>query len=443
MLTSQPGTLYTCENAHVNTGGEIEKRLAFVEFADVGILDDNGDTGTFGLLVTEDGITVFGSAVENGAAILDFPELVSAIPAGVTFRTLIHPYVDRDDSSWYNRAKHRMTAVVFAENYNGKSLVAATFADGNTFLYYDSDPTAAYVRCVKQSAAGIIGADGLNETIAALIEDFGWQATEDVDEEGNAQTDATLIESPQKDYFDVLVSKTSDNGRLGVKIIEQDKQPTTGTKGVAGFQITVNTGTFTLEAPSVSYDTTPTIDLCGGAIAAQGSIQLTCEAIARAVNDFTNEHGYTAIATTDSVFVYAPYGYAIDVSQDLTVTVTTGTVAAAGSPPTPLAAIVDPIPLEVEVAVRPNRTENIKGEARCTVSGGVGGYTFLWTEATSGSGDGIQIGNSEQAIATFSKPMPPDTIAIGSFKCLVRDNAMAEVTVYLTVTLRTTKKKGQ
>lgn len=52
--TSLPGSLITCENAHITRGGEIEKNEAFVRFAN---LPDN----TFGLKAVADGFLVFGS----------------------------------------------------------------------------------------------------------------------------------------------------------------------------------------------------------------------------------------------------------------------------------------------------------------------------------------------------------------------------------------------
>lgn len=52
--TSLPGSLITCENAHITRGGEIEKNEAFVRFCN---LPDN----TFGLTAVADGFMVFGS----------------------------------------------------------------------------------------------------------------------------------------------------------------------------------------------------------------------------------------------------------------------------------------------------------------------------------------------------------------------------------------------
>lgn len=64
-LTSQAGILATCENGHVNQGGEIDKRKAFVLDASVLLNDSNGDSGCFWFEVSSAGKTVFGSALPS------------------------------------------------------------------------------------------------------------------------------------------------------------------------------------------------------------------------------------------------------------------------------------------------------------------------------------------------------------------------------------------
>lgn len=105
------------------------------------------------------------------------PVLVSAMPAGYVYQQLQHPAVldaltidgtygdasvatvsngtrgyhgfdgisdtgkadlSTADAVNYDRTKHLMTALVFSNTFNGTSFAAATFADGNTFLYYNS-----------------------------------------------------------------------------------------------------------------------------------------------------------------------------------------------------------------------------------------------------------------------------------------------------------------
>lgn len=53
-LTSQPGTLEVCENAHISQGGQVEKRKAFVRVAQT-------QSGYYGLQETSNSLNVFGS----------------------------------------------------------------------------------------------------------------------------------------------------------------------------------------------------------------------------------------------------------------------------------------------------------------------------------------------------------------------------------------------
>ena len=52
-VTAQPGTLVTLKNAHINRGGEIEKRTAFVKLTDL-------PSNSFGLSASNGQIYVFG-----------------------------------------------------------------------------------------------------------------------------------------------------------------------------------------------------------------------------------------------------------------------------------------------------------------------------------------------------------------------------------------------
>lgn len=74
------------------------------------------------------------------------PVIVSAMPNGYTYQQLKHPILSDSftlnsysgtNRVTYDRTKHRITAIPFSNNYNGNAFVAATFSDGNTFLYYN------------------------------------------------------------------------------------------------------------------------------------------------------------------------------------------------------------------------------------------------------------------------------------------------------------------
>ena len=117
-LTARSGTLQSLDNAHISRGGEIEKRKAFVSFADL-----TGITvPTFGMEATAYTIYVFGSAALAGTA-----------PSGITYQRLQHP-----DSL-------NMTNVIHSSLYGGKPFVIAEYTDGHRYCFYDGAIIADFV----------------------------------------------------------------------------------------------------------------------------------------------------------------------------------------------------------------------------------------------------------------------------------------------------------
>jgi hypothetical protein len=116
LLTSLPGTLATLQDMHVNQGGELEKRKAYVATA-------ASFANTFGAQPTPNGIMVFGSQ----------PAGNFTLPAGYVYQQLIHP-----------DAATAMTSVVSSTLYGDYPLVVAQFADGYSFVFYNGLLVADY-----------------------------------------------------------------------------------------------------------------------------------------------------------------------------------------------------------------------------------------------------------------------------------------------------------
>jgi hypothetical protein len=104
-LTSVPGTLLEIDNAHINQGAEIEKRKAFVRTL--------MPPGTFGAQPTPSTIYVFGSA--SGIN----------VPSGFTYQQL------------QSSSGAAMTEVIASTLFANIPFVVATFADGNTYAFYN------------------------------------------------------------------------------------------------------------------------------------------------------------------------------------------------------------------------------------------------------------------------------------------------------------------
>lgn len=439
VLTSQVGTLFRCENAHINTGGEVEKRKAFVQFADVGILDTDGFQGTFGLEVTEDGLVVFGSAIPFGGTPSNNQALLqSAMPANVSYQQLKHPTILNDLTEDYVPAHHRLTRVVFSENFNGKAFVAAQFSDGRYYCYYDGE-------LVQQTANGIVMTGrtfpiDLSRDLVRQMEAVGWRGTANQDENGATQLGSTLVDSPQGDYFTPLPEDDSDTGVIGAKSISQDGATIPGTKPVASFKVIVNSGTFVVRAPIDDAGTTYAA-ITGSFVGAAGSAVLTAAAIAQAINDLTFVYGYSALATNDDVYVYAPIEFGPTFVFNLLVDTTTGSVGASGVAPTALSATLDPNPVDVTFKKPtggiplPGPTP-VAGGCAASVSGGTGPYTYLWEETSPGAGNGIIITNEDKAITLFKYFFSNYGTRSGSFKCTIGDSGGATpIVLFLTVKL--------
>lgn len=246
-LTSKPGVLAKLENAHINPGGEVQKRKAFVRQANV-------LTGTFGLEATQAGLVVF-----NG----DPTNVPTPLPAGVSCISLVHPIPYKFGYAAYSAAVHALTAVVFSNNYNGLAFVAARFADGNTFCYYGTTTPAVGLglgtnpigELVLPSSNGLVlataaGVAATNAQLASLLADqFGTLGTDWVTTvDGLGDVD---VKSPTGIRFVPVPSDTSANGTLAIAQNSFD-YPGVVQAAAAGFQVTSNTTPFTVAAPGNS-----------------------------------------------------------------------------------------------------------------------------------------------------------------------------------------------
>jgi len=111
-VTAPPGTLIELTNAHITRGGEIEKRPAFVALTTL-------PSNTIGLAAAGGQIYTFGS---DAPASVTFP---SDAPSNVNYVQLAHP------------SGEELTEVHSVTFYDGQLYVAAQFADGRIYHYYN------------------------------------------------------------------------------------------------------------------------------------------------------------------------------------------------------------------------------------------------------------------------------------------------------------------
>lgn len=134
--TATPGSLVELKNAHITRGGEIEKRPAFVELADL-------PTNTIGLAAAGGQIYVFGSVA---ASSITFP---AGTPSNINYIQLVHPSAEA------------LTDVLSVDFYNGQLYAAAQFADGRIYHYFNgvriTDWFDGRARCTIAVTGGTLG----------------------------------------------------------------------------------------------------------------------------------------------------------------------------------------------------------------------------------------------------------------------------------------------
>lgn len=139
-VAGPPGSLWTCINAHLTRGGDIEKRKKFVAKYEV-------PANTFGYRQAATTGYVFGS---------DLAATVT-VPSGVTYQRLVSP----------NSSNPSMTALNDVTLFDGKPYTVATFSDGNTHHFYDGERVTAWDDCVVRSYTASL--DDIASRFAALV----------------------------------------------------------------------------------------------------------------------------------------------------------------------------------------------------------------------------------------------------------------------------------
>ncbi len=424
------------------------------------ILTITGYTGAF-LTVA----TITGSAIATltitARQLLGQAVLLSSPSAPVIYQQLQHPALAHDLAfpggasqylpfNIYDATKHKMLAVVYSENFNGKAIVAANFADGFTFLYYNGS-----IIYESQNGVQLPTVEQTQEKINELkrqIKVLGWDATTDL----SGVLMHTFAVSPPGDYFIPICSlNTSGTFTFGTAVVDTDTAAVIGARALASFQITA------ISALEVLAPRTPgsslLMSLTGGEIIGSGSAASTATSIVAAINGLTFVHGFIAVTNSDNVHVLAPVTYG-NYTDKLTVNVFSGSVGASTNSPTftldlritPIpnnASVFNPNPYDtvlfVEVIV-PNTKQKstlVVGSATAQVTNNTGNVTYVWskvsgdTDITTGGLTALNASNGGKGAATisFSTTMTLNTRAIYRYKIAATDTVPNTGTAYLTV----------
>lgn len=294
-VTATPGTLVTLENAHITRGGEIEKRPAFVELADL-------PSNTTGLAAAGGQIYVFGDAAPNTIT------FAPGTPSNLNYVQLQHP------------SGEALTDVLSVDFYNGLVYAAAQFADGRIYHYYNgvriTDWFDGRARATIEITAGSQG--GTNAT--ASLEVTGGT--------NNPGDNLRVLRINNVDLLDAPVAHTGTNSTTATNIA------TAITNGDSGYTASATGAVVTITAPSfgISYNglqltfgvdgavtvgnvshmsggvdnavtdiTVDGVSIIGSQVVWATSDSATASSLAEAINDFPSAPEYEATAVNQFV----------------------------------------------------------------------------------------------------------------------------------------------
>ena len=267
-VTSPPGTLLECQDAHISRGGEVEKRKAFVSTF---ILP----TGTFGLAATSTSLFTFGSAADP------------TVPSGMTYQRLQHP----DNLN--------MVAIVYTENFDGKAYVIARYSDNSKIHFYDGVMVEDWVSGVARS--GMTSNSGIATHFKDLI---------DADTNYSATVAANVVEVTGGDNNSFTSSTITTNVSGGTD--DQTFVAANTQEAVPGTDETVASGGFRIQGGSSSAGvnklsalTVNSVSIITSPVNWVTSDNVTAAAIATEINNTTSTPNYTAESSGNFVTISA------------------------------------------------------------------------------------------------------------------------------------------
>lgn len=334
--TTSGGVLIKGEDGHINSGGEFEKRPAFVSSFTL-------PEGTVGLARDITGLLVFGhTAAPVG------------VPAGVSYQRLEHP----------TTSALALDRVLSYDLYGSKVYAVGQFEDGSIHHYYDGvnvtdwfdgrarasfDVTAGAVTAAT-SATGSFevtgGTSGGGNQITSVKIDGVDILTGPIAHTGNNSTTASAIASAinslasTPDYSAAAVGQTVNVTAVATGTAANGKTIVIVDGGDATTGNIVNmAGGAAASTSTVSNITVNGVAIINAPVLWTTSNEATAAAIASAINSFTSSPDYDATAVGDQVNIIAedagtaPNGFSVVVSvaDGLVVDPAAGLVMAGGA----------------------------------------------------------------------------------------------------------------
>ncbi len=285
-IVGEPGTLMECINAHITRGGDVESRKEFVSYFTLA-------AGSFGLHAGNNKSYIFGSAAAP-----------TNLPGDIIYQRLQHP------------SAAAMSALLFAENFNGKIYAIAEYVDGSVYHFYDAARVTDW-----DTLAGTIDGD---DTVATYLGDKIDAISAVL--ASVSGVDIYITAAVAGTAFTISVGVTG-TGTLTLTQIQANLAATAEVRASASFTIT---GGFSEAANVIDVISAGATALISADVPWVLSNDATALACVIAINAGTETHGYTATNAGAVVTIKAPVGEGATANGRV-LTVTPGGLVTVGS----------------------------------------------------------------------------------------------------------------
>jgi hypothetical protein len=297
----KPGTLWTCRDAHITRGGDVEQRKTFAEVGS--FLESSGLSVSHGLAQIAGRLYTFGS------------ELTATVPGTVTYQRCALT------------SGLPMTELIAAERFNGRLYVIARFADGAVYHFYDGTIVADWNDGIVRGSMG-----SLANMAAALTAIIDASANFSATSLGNVITVTSAVAGIPFTVLTLAENGGSvDDQTLTATTITANVVAVTGVPSSFAFNVTAGDGTGTLDSVTVAG-----VEILGAIITWATSNQNTATLIAAQINTQTGTTGWAAVASGETVTVTKDVTGAanngLTVAADFTNTLKINGITATGSP---------------------------------------------------------------------------------------------------------------
>jgi putative flippase GtrA len=326
-VLSVPGSLLSLVNGHINRGGEIEKRLAFVEQVTL-------PTNTFGLTAVGGTLYTFGSASPGSVT------LPAGSPPNLVYQQLAHP------------SSAGMAKIIQVSAFAGLPYVIAQYEDGAIYHFYNGTRHTEFLEARARASFNITGGTtgGVSAT-ASFTVTGGVNTPGDQVTSIRAGTLAILTQPIQHNG-----SNTSTAAAIAAAINAFVGNPdftavasgatvtiTAVTPGIQfnGLALIINrTGGFTVGSVvnmaggvdnAITNITVDGVDIIGVSIKHTGNNDTTAAAVAAQINEFQSAPEYRALAVGNKVNVIIQSAGAANNGKSMVITKTGNVTTNVGS----------------------------------------------------------------------------------------------------------------